>query len=156
MPETSDDLQKHMVALIRAFGLHNPDITPCGETMSVSEAHTLMKLMDREALTQKELALTLQLEKSTVSRLVGNLEGRGWLVRETNPNDGRSVRLCLTSKGRQVAGKLAMSRAAKFARVAVAIPDEKRKSVLDALGVLTQAMNSDSPITKNHEEYHNR
>ena len=31
------DLQERMIALIRAFGLHKPDQTPCGRPVSVAE-----------------------------------------------------------------------------------------------------------------------
>ena len=54
-------LQEQMIALIRAFGLHRPDQTPCGKPVSVAEAHTLMELTREEPLSQNELALRLQL-----------------------------------------------------------------------------------------------
>ncbi|MEO6458564.1 MAG: MarR family winged helix-turn-helix transcriptional regulator [Chloroflexia bacterium] len=159
MSETSRDLQDHLVALIRGFGLHNPDVTPCGVPMSVSEAHTLMELADREDRTQRELAVALQLEKSTVSRLVSNLEGKGWLVRRSSPSDGRSVLLCLTNKGQRLAAKLAAARAAKFAQVATAIPEDELKAVLRALEVVVRAMSSaksDNSAIQKNEEYENR
>jgi DNA-binding MarR family transcriptional regulator len=67
-------LQEQLVALIRAFGLHRPDQTPCGQPVAVAEAHALMELAQGAPLSQNDLAARLQLEKSTVSRLVGILE----------------------------------------------------------------------------------
>ncbi len=134
------DLQERMIALIRAFGLHKPDQTPCGKPVSVAEAHALMELSRTETLVQKELASQLRLEKSTVSRLVRILEDRGWVERSRSPHDGRAVELRLTEAGKRAAAGLAEARRAKFARILEAIPEEERASVMQALSVLEEAM----------------
>jgi len=41
---TSIELQERMIGLIRAFGLHRPDETPCGQPVAVAEAHALLEL----------------------------------------------------------------------------------------------------------------
>jgi DNA-binding MarR family transcriptional regulator len=141
--ETAADLelQERMVALIRAFGLHKPDETPCGKPVSVAEAHALMELSRVEGpLMQKELAARLRLEKSTVSRLVGMLEGRGWVERRRCPADGRAFEVSLTGAGHKAAAEIAGARRAKFARVLEAIPEEERTSVLAAMRTLEEAM----------------
>ncbi len=135
------ELQELMVSLVRAFGLHRPDETPCGQPVSVAEAHALMELSRGEPLLQKDLASRLRLEKSTVSRLVRMLEGRGWVGRTRSPRDGRAMELRLTEAGRRTATRLAEARREKFARVLEAIPEEERAPVLRALGVLEEAMN---------------
>lgn len=133
-------LQEQMVSLIRAFGLHRADRTPCGTPVSVSEAHALMELGREEALTQSDLAARLALEKSTVSRLVGELEGRGWVERSRDPSDGRALRLRLTEAGRRAAGELTEARRARFGRLLDRIPEGERDSVRRALDVLVDAM----------------
>ncbi len=133
--------QERMIGLIRAFGLHRPDQTPCGQPVAVAEAHALMELTRQEPLLQKELASRLRLEKSTVSRLVKALEEeRGWIGRARSPRDGRAMELRLTEAGKRAAAGLAEARRAKFARVLEAIPEEERASVMRALGVLEEAM----------------
>jgi DNA-binding MarR family transcriptional regulator len=71
-----------MTTLVQAFGLHQGDQTPCGKSVSVAEVHVLLELLHHEPLTQRDLAAWLRLEKSTVSRLVAQLEQCGWLARE--------------------------------------------------------------------------
>lgn len=137
---TEVDLQERMIALIRAFGLHKPDETPCGKPVSVAEAHALMELSRAETLVQKELASRLRLQKSTVSRLVGMLEGRGWVERSRSSEDGRVVELRLTEGGRRTADNIAEARRAKFARVLEVIPQEERESVLESMRILEEAM----------------
>ena len=135
------ELQERMVALIRAFGLHKPDETPCGKQISVAEAHALMELAREDGpLVQKELAARIRLEKSTVSRLVGLLEGRGWVERRRSPTDGRAFEVSLTTAGGKAAAEIAGARRAKFARVLEAIPEGERASVLDAMRTLEKAM----------------
>lgn len=137
-------LQGQMVALVRAFGLHQPDQTPCGQPVAVSEAHALMDLADAGPLAQTGLAERLRLDKSTVSRLVGHLEQRGWVSRQRHPTDGRSVLLRLTPEGTRVSNRLATARADKFARVFDQVPPEEQAAVLRALDVLVRAMTQDT------------
>lgn len=133
-----------MVALIRAFGLHRPDETPCGKPVPVSEAHALAELARGDGMSQNELAARLRLEKSTVSRLVGQLATRGWVERDRDPADGRALRLRLTARGARVAGEIAEARQRKFAAVLERIPDDERDDVLRALDVLAEAMRATS------------
>jgi DNA-binding MarR family transcriptional regulator len=144
LPPTVDTtalaLQEQMIALIRAFGLHRPDQTPCGESVSVAEAHALMELARDAPLGQNDLVARLHLVKSTVSRCVGLLEARGWVERRRDPTDGRAVALWLTDAGRQAAAQLAGARQRKFARVLDHIPPEEREHVLLALTTLVEAM----------------
>ncbi len=129
-------LQEQMIALIRAFGLHRPDQTPCGEPVSVAEAHALMELARDAPLSQNDLVARLQLVKSTVSRCVSLLEARGWIERRRDPHDGRAVAVWLTPSGHQAAAQLAAARQAKFARLFDHIPHEEREQVLLALTTL--------------------
>jgi DNA-binding MarR family transcriptional regulator len=140
-PQTVDAaLQEQMIAFIRAFGLHRPDQTPCGEPVSIAEAHALMELARAEPLTQHDLAHRLRLEKSTVSRLAGMLERRQWIVRTKSPRDGRALELRLTGAGRQAAADLATARQAKFAAMLAAIPEDEREAVVKSLRTLVEAM----------------
>lgn len=135
-------LEEQMIAFIRAFGLHRPGETPCGKPVSVSEAHALMELARAAPLSQAELAARLRLEKSTVSRLVGQLAGNGWVARERDPGDGRAVRLRLSERGRKAASELAVARRERFARLLEQIPEDEREPVQRALAVLVEAMHA--------------
>jgi DNA-binding MarR family transcriptional regulator len=136
-------LQSGITAFVRAFGLHQPDRTPCGQPVPVSEAHALAELSDAGTLTQSELMGRLRLEKSTVSRLVTQLIGRGWVRRGKRPGDARLVWLELTDPGRQAAAQLAAARAARFAVLLDNIPDDQRAAVIEALSHLVRAARPD-------------
>jgi DNA-binding MarR family transcriptional regulator len=141
---TDLDLQEQMIALIRAFGLHRPDQTPCGQPIAVAEAHALIELARAEPLSQNDLVVRLRLEKSTVSRLVQQMEQRGWIARRRSPLDGRMAQIHLTDAGRTLSCDLAKARRAKFARILAAIPEEQRANVLESLTILVEAMREHS------------
>src|SRR5471032_2966821 len=111
-PETV--FQDHMVLLVRSLGLHMPDQTPCGQPVSVGEAHALLEIAREPGITQNGLAARLKLEKSTVSRIVGQLATRGWVSRDRDTSDARFVLLRLTQCGITANANIAASRSAKF------------------------------------------
>lgn len=134
-------LQDRIIAFVRAFRLHQPDETPCGQLIGVSEAHALGELGRDGPLSQHELRIRLRLEKSTVSRLVAQLESRGWLHRRRHDGDGRVVWLELSAAGRKAAAELAAARTAKLSRLLDQIPARDRQTVLDGMTILTEALN---------------
>lgn len=129
-----------MVTLIRSLGLHQPDRTPCGQPVSVAEAHALLELSREPGLSQSGLGARLRLEKSTVSRIVTALEKRGWVARSRGGADTRIVRVDLTDDGRRAAARLAVARQAKFERIFEAIPPAEREAVLASLDTLLQVI----------------
>ncbi len=127
-----------MVQLVRSLGLHKPDETPCGQPISVAEAHALLEISREPGLTQNGLAQRLGLEKSTVSRIAAMLEGRSWVRRVRDERDARFVRLHLTQHGIKANARIAESRRAKFERIFSAIPASRRHSIVESLSLLLE------------------
>ncbi|GAA4965882.1 MarR family winged helix-turn-helix transcriptional regulator [Actinoplanes utahensis] len=142
-------LQGRIAAFVRAFGLHQPDRTPCGTPVPASEAHAVSELDRDGPLTQGELGKRLRLEKSTVSRMVNQLIGRGWVRRADRAGDARLVWLELTADGSRAAGELAVARAARFTALLRNIPAEKRPQVIEALTTLVEAAGQPTPLEVN-------
>ncbi len=135
-----DRLQNSVVAFVRAFGLHQPDTTPCGQTIPVSQAHALTELAVRQPINQSELGTILRLTKGTVSRMVGLMERRGWVERvRGSTTDGRMVLLQLTDTGEDMAASIATARRARMETFLDRIPAAQRDAVLHALSILTEA-----------------
>ncbi|MCW6005271.1 MarR family transcriptional regulator [Micromonospora sp. CPCC 205371] len=131
--------QDALMRFVRNFGLHQPDRTPCGQPLPVSEAHALTEIARDGRLRQVELARRLRLEKSTVSRLVTNLVGRGWVRRHTADDDGRGVLLELTDAGGTAAERLAEARRQRLDALLERVPDDQRAAVVRALQTLAEA-----------------
>lgn len=128
------------MTLVRTFGLHKPEETPCGQPITVAEAYTLTELAKEKQLSQNEMVQRLNLAKSSVSRIIDKLVKRGWICRDRSLADGRVWLLSLTEAGKAAAVNLAQARQAKFSHVLAHIPESERENVRHALEVLVQAM----------------
>jgi DNA-binding MarR family transcriptional regulator len=133
------ELMESVVSFVRSFGLHKPEQTPCGQPVPVAEAHALMDLAAFGPMRQGELASRLQLEKSTVSRLVRQMETAGRIQRRCDGQDGRAILIRLTRRGLETAAQIAQARQEKFARILSAIPEGKRSMVVKAVSILEGA-----------------
>jgi DNA-binding MarR family transcriptional regulator len=141
---TARELQATVQAFVRAFGLLVTKQTPCGQPVSPSIAHALMLLLDREgagvSTYQHELAELLGLDRSSVQRLCSRLEAEGRVKQEPAPDDARTRRIQLTASGQRMAGNIQAASFQRFTRIVDAIPASKRQPLLDALKVLTAAV----------------
>ncbi len=85
--------------LIRELGFL--DKTIAGTEHSPSGAHAIIEIGRTPGITSKTIARLLRLEKSTVSRLVQNLEKRGDIELRRLDTDGRQFGMHLTETGRK-------------------------------------------------------
>jgi DNA-binding MarR family transcriptional regulator len=138
------ELQVSVQTFVRTFGLLVTKQTPCGQPVSPSYAHALMLLLDRETnalvTTQSELAGELGLDKSSITRLCSRLEVDERITQKTGADDRRSRLVELTPRGRKMATNIRATSLERFRRVLQAIPATKRRGVLGALELLTQAV----------------
>jgi DNA-binding MarR family transcriptional regulator len=134
-----DRLQQSFAAVVRALGLLRPDTTPCGQQMSTTEAHAVDELRCSGPCTQTQLADALRLQKSTVSRLVDQLEARDLVVRTPNPGDHRSHLVELTANGATRAERLVDARRVLFADLLGFVDPADRSTVIDGLIRLEEA-----------------
>src|SRR3954465_11352296 len=111
-----DAIERNLVAFVRAFGLHQPGVTPCGEPVPVSEAHALSELA-AGPLSQRELGERLGLTKGTVSRSGALRAGREWVSRARSTDDARVVVVRLTTSGRAAARRLASRRRSRLSEL---------------------------------------
>lgn len=83
--------------MVRQLGFMRP--TMADTDLSASAVHTIIELGNHERLTANQLAQTLVLEKSSVSRMLGRLIERGLVTETASEADGRSKILSLTEAG---------------------------------------------------------
>ncbi|MDA4844145.1 bifunctional helix-turn-helix transcriptional regulator/GNAT family N-acetyltransferase [Hoeflea poritis] len=85
--------------LVRELGFMNRNLAE--SDLSASGVHALLEIEQGRCVTAKQLCESLLLEKSTVSRLVRKLVGRGEISEVEAPYDGRAKVLQLTDRGRK-------------------------------------------------------
>lgn len=66
----------------------------------------LVRLWERDDLSQAELAAITFRDKASVTRLLDGLERAGYIVRGENPHDRRARRIVLTARGRALEAEL--------------------------------------------------
>jgi DNA-binding MarR family transcriptional regulator len=91
-----------------------------------------------------DLARSMGLDASTVSRHVGNLESGGHLTRTEDPGDRRASRVLLTDRGRAVLDESMRAQAALVDRAIAAWPEADRRALLSLMDRLAGQMETES------------
>jgi DNA-binding MarR family transcriptional regulator len=111
-----------------------------GHQISMSAAFALRELDAGTPLSQRELADRLRLEKSSVSRMAAELERKGLLVRERDPDNQRQYRLRLTDRGRSAHAKMASAAHVHYERWMGMMTRAERAALLKGLPALVRVM----------------
>jgi DNA-binding MarR family transcriptional regulator len=136
-------LHRLVMDLIRVTGLLQPDQEmPGGPSVSMSQAFGLHELDTDQPLSQGELAARLNLEKSTVSRMVAEMERKGLVRRERDPANRRFYRIRLTPAGQALHVRLAKVMHERFEHFAATMSATERDALLTGLPALIKAMNA--------------
>lgn len=139
--------ERGLVAFVRNFGFLQPERTPCGQPLHVSQAHALGEVAGNPGVSQQQLATELGLARATVSELVTELSRRGWITRRRDDADRRLQRLYLTATGRDIARDIAESRRKFLARILDDIEPSERAAVIAAVGKLAAGASTANLVT---------
>jgi len=88
----------------RMLGCYGPLLTPYG--LTVSQLFVLLALYETNGVSPNKLLDKLALSASTLTGILGRLEKRGFLTRELNRNDRRSIVVILTEKAKSLKDEL--------------------------------------------------
>jgi DNA-binding MarR family transcriptional regulator len=133
-------LHELLMDVVRAAGLLQPDQTVAGHPVSLSQAFALHELDTDTPLSQRDVAERLRLEKSSVSRLAAELERKGLLVRERDPDDHRQYRLRLTDQGRAIHAQMATTFHKQYQCWVAAMTHSERAALLKGLPALVRVI----------------
>ena len=136
----SSYLRELIRILVRNLGiLEKSDTSCCGVT--ISQCHAIVEIGRSEEISLNELAKTLNLDKSTMSRTINNLVKSGLVIREMHPEDRRYVTIKLTDEGMDTFKNIESRMKEYYKNIFQSIPDNKREQVLESLKLLTEAVN---------------
>jgi DNA-binding MarR family transcriptional regulator len=142
--DVSEELHALFMDLVRTTGLLQADQEVPGFSVSFSQAFAIHELDQGAPLSQQELADRLVLEKSTVSRMVADLEQKGLVERERDPANRRTYRLRLTEAGRAFHARIAAGYGARFHEWTAALTDAERAALLVGLPALIRVVRGGS------------
>lgn len=114
--------------------------------ITAEQAITIMKLYQKEGIAQQEIADALFKDKSSVKRLIDNMECKNLIVRVPDKDDRRNKLIYLTHGGKMLR--------AKMASVAICLLDEAQSNIDEeeikiCKKVLFQIFNN---LSKNNDE----
>ena len=75
--------------------------------ITIAEWRVLAQLAEQQTLYSKDIGEITSMDKSKVSRAVKALEGKGYLLRQTNKKDNRAAYLFLSTLGKVLFQKIA-------------------------------------------------
>lgn len=130
-------LYEAATAFIRRYQFRNRD-QALRFGLTVVQAYTLDLLLSAGAASLTELARSLQLDKSTMSRVISGM-ARHDLVRWSRPaHDRRAKRIVASPEGKRRLGRLRRAIVADNARLLASYPPAARQAVIAALLQLAQ------------------
>jgi DNA-binding MarR family transcriptional regulator len=157
MEKTSFD--RLLMDVFREMGAHRPEQILPGWSLSLSEIYALSILAERAPLSQQELGVELALEKSSISRLVQQMEQRGWVLRERDTRDSRLRLLRLTVEGAQIAEHLERHMSEAHAVLFGRLTPHEQAALLEGLTALRRALQGPDwrvPATSDAPSTHRR
>jgi DNA-binding MarR family transcriptional regulator len=137
--ERLHELLMELVRVVTAWHVTPPDPRT---GLSLSQGLALHALDTEPPLSQQDLAGRLRLEKSSVSRLVADLERRGLVTRERDEENRRLYRLRLTNRGRTAHARLGTAFHRHYERVAAALSAREREALVLGLAAFLRAIRS--------------
>ncbi|RAK10248.1 DNA-binding MarR family transcriptional regulator [Halanaerobium saccharolyticum] len=73
------------------------------EGFTISQCYIMIYLLKNKSLTMNEISEKMNLDKSTITRIVSNLVRDGYIEKKTSHEDGRVILASLTAAGKQKA-----------------------------------------------------
>lgn len=108
--------------------------------ISFSQCHIITEIGKNGKMTLKELCLSLNADKSVMSRTTHKLIGKGILNSCVNEKDRRSITLTLTDHGYKLYEMIKERMQQYFKGVLDNIPVDKRENVFESLEILNAAI----------------
>lgn len=107
---------------------------------SLAEARVLYELAHREAVSAKEIGLSLGLDAGYLSRIVQSFDDNGLISRTPLPSDRRQQQLGLTAKGRQAFARLDRSSQKEVAAMLDTLPQPARERLVGAMTTIESVL----------------
>lgn len=106
----------------------------------VLACEALVELSRGGPVTITDLSTAMHLERSTVSRLIGEAEAEGLVERGTHPDDGRMVTVTVTPLGQQVVDFVQGLRVGYLRHATDVFSNDELQTLADLLGRLAESM----------------
>ena len=110
--------------------------------VSLAQCHTILELGEQGRTTIGELADSMGLDKSTLSRTIDSLVKKGLVDRVPNPSDRRYTLINLTKSGESTCKRINATNDAFFEQIFKAIPKGEHDKIVHSFDLLVEAMSN--------------
>lgn len=124
--------------------LYNQKAQQYGMTTSV--AYVLLNISSSEGTPATKIAPAIGLETRSLTRILKSLEEKGFIFRERDPDDGRSVRIFLTDTGKRDKARAVETVRAFNEYVRAKIPEGKLKVFRDVSSRIIDLVENDNEL----------
>jgi DNA-binding MarR family transcriptional regulator len=124
--------------IVRELGFMKP--TVAGTDLPASAVHAIIEIGSNDGLTAGVLGEVLNLEKSSVSRMLRKLIDAGEVEERANPNDARSKLLRLTVRGKATFAAINRFGHGQVAAAFLHLSDDQRRIVVAGLSAYAEAL----------------
>lgn len=135
-------LREYTQSLAKKLGAFDKDDASCCG-ITVSQYRVLLEISKNSHISINKLAQILDLDKSTMSRMVTNLVEKGWATRDIDQQDRRYMSVKLTDEGRNLVGAIESRINRFYLEIYNSIPENRREQVLESLHILIEALPQD-------------
>ncbi len=115
----------------------------CCRKVTLAQCHALLEISDSESTSVNDLAKTLELNKSTVSRTVENLVKKKLVRRVPSLSDRRFVALVLTDLGRKLCAAIHAENDQMFSQKLSRLSLDQRNSIFVQFRLLVDALSNE-------------
>ena len=109
------------------------------DTITIPQFRLLVILSNKGPVNLATLASLLDVQPSTIGRMVDRLVSAGLIDRQPHPTSRRELVAELTTRGRKVVQKVTANRRTELARVVEKMPARERRGLVRALAAFAAA-----------------
>jgi DNA-binding MarR family transcriptional regulator len=109
----------------------------------------LLSLFEEDGLTQAQLAALVQIEQPTIAKTLQRMERDGLIERTPDPDDGRRVRVFLTSRARALERDLKLAAREINERAVIGLTPARQELLAEMIKVVIANL-SGSDSSSNH------
>lgn len=139
-----DEVGLMIQKLVRVFQLFERDqIKTHGFT--TSQCYTMLELYKSGSLTMNELSEKMNLNSSTMTRILDNLVRDKYISRDRDKPDRRIVLVSLTDSGKEAAKNLDITVKEYYKKIIANIPEGQVDDILKSVNTLQKAFEKANP-----------
>jgi DNA-binding MarR family transcriptional regulator len=112
----------------------------CCSGVTLAQCHTLMEIESKEKESLTELAKTLGLDKSTISRTIDGLVHNGLVDRTIPEENRRMATLQLTEAGKNICNSINSRNDQYFTETLSILTDSEKETLINLLEKITNQM----------------